>query len=125
MFFLFNLTSTHHRERDKRRWAPIHEFVQVALERHQLEVRDAQCVGAAVVEQDGVVEDNDGHDVCQGVEVLLRPYDMDGVRVACGLVHEENIDLLEHDACQGELHATPIPRAWTQCKRLPVRDGLS
>eukprot|EP00051_Salpingoeca_urceolata_P026343 m.476960 g.476960 ORF g.476960 m.476960 type:complete len:1145 (-) comp20711_c0_seq1:131-3565(-) len=78
---------------------------EVALGDVELKVLDLDNVRGAVFEETGVVADHDAGDVLEAVEVVLDPLDVEDVQMVGGLVHEQNVGLLEHGAREGELHA--------------------
>mmetsp|Transcript_7118 Transcript_7118/g.14402 ORF Transcript_7118/g.14402 Transcript_7118/m.14402 type:complete len:1078 (+) Transcript_7118:324-3557(+) len=82
-----------------------HEAGQVALGSVELEVLDLQNVGAALVQQLGVVGHDDGGHVLEGVDVVHGPLHVEHVQMVGGLVHEQNVGLLKHSAGKRKLHA--------------------
>lgn len=54
-------------------------LVEVSLVSSQLQVVERKNVSTAIVEQTGIVTDNDGSDILQGVEVGLDPGNVDNI----------------------------------------------
>mmetsp|Transcript_14411 Transcript_14411/g.33641 ORF Transcript_14411/g.33641 Transcript_14411/m.33641 type:complete len:660 (-) Transcript_14411:30-2009(-) len=62
-------------------------------------------MGAALVEQAGVVRHDDGGHVGERVEVVLDPGNVEHVQMVGRLVEQQNVGVLQHGAGQRELHA--------------------
>jgi hypothetical protein len=78
---------------------------EVALEAGQLQIGDFQNVVAHVVQQARVVRDHDASDVRETLDIIFNPLDVHHVQMVRGLVHEQNVGVLEHRSGKGELHA--------------------
>mmetsp|Transcript_71171 Transcript_71171/g.197071 ORF Transcript_71171/g.197071 Transcript_71171/m.197071 type:complete len:1167 (-) Transcript_71171:43-3543(-) len=81
------------------------ELAQVAVVEVELEVLDLEHVRAALVEQAGVVADDDRGHVLEAAEVVLHPGHVEHVQVVGRLVHEQHVGVLEHGARERQLHA--------------------
>ena len=75
----------------------------------KLETVEVEDVGAAFVEEFGVVGDHDAGGVLERLDVSNDPLDVGDVQVIGWLVHEQDVGLLEHGSGKGELHS-PSPR---------------
>mmetsp|Transcript_10425 Transcript_10425/g.22096 ORF Transcript_10425/g.22096 Transcript_10425/m.22096 type:complete len:430 (-) Transcript_10425:1671-2960(-) len=81
------------------------ELIEVTLEGVELQVLNLKDVGTAIVEKTGVVTDNDGGNIGEGIEVVLNPGNVDNIKMVGGLIKKEDISLLKHGSGKSELHA--------------------
>ncbi len=60
--------------------------------------------------------DHDARHIRQRLDVVLDPLDVHHIQVVRGLVHEEDVGVLEHRSGKGELHAPASESAqnWTR-----------
>mmetsp|Transcript_30273 Transcript_30273/g.64934 ORF Transcript_30273/g.64934 Transcript_30273/m.64934 type:complete len:311 (-) Transcript_30273:1318-2250(-) len=92
------------REEGPSRRINLHEFVKVTLEASQFQVFKFQNVGAAVIEQSGIVTDHDTRDVGKRIQVSLHPSDIDDIQMVGRFIQKKDISILKHGSCQRELH---------------------
>eukprot|EP00732_Lithocolla_globosa_P000416 Lithocolla_globosa_v1_NODE_125_length_6057_cov_666.534322.p2 type:complete len:681 gc:universal NODE_125_length_6057_cov_666.534322:5564-3522(-) len=81
------------------------EGLEVTLVCLELQVLNLQDVGAAVVQQAGVVGNHDAGGLGQRVEVVLDPSNVEGIQVVSGFIQQQNVSLLQHGTRQSELHS--------------------
>jgi len=84
-------------------WALLDELLQVTTVTLELEALVVDDVLADVVQEGGVVGNDDGR--ARGVlEVLLEPLDVLHVQMVSRLIEKQNIWVLEHGTSQSQLH---------------------
>mmetsp|Transcript_58803 Transcript_58803/g.127639 ORF Transcript_58803/g.127639 Transcript_58803/m.127639 type:complete len:399 (-) Transcript_58803:294-1490(-) len=79
--------------------------VEVTLVDVELQSIDLHDVGTAVVQESGIVGHHDTGDLCEGVDVVLHPSDVDHIQVIGGFIQKQNICLLKHGSGHGKLHS--------------------
>jgi hypothetical protein len=61
-------------------------------------------IGDGVVEETGVVRDNDGSAGLKVGQVVLQPGNVDDVKMVSRLIEQEDVSLEEHSTGKSELH---------------------
>ena len=81
-----------------------HERLEVAAVTPELEAVEVEDVGDHVVQEAGIVRDDDGRAGLEAGEVVLEPGDVDNIQVVGRLIEQEDVSAEEHGAGERELH---------------------
>ena len=85
-------------------WDSLNEVLEIALVSLNLEAVDVQDISDGVVQETGIVGNDDGCAGSEGGEVALQPSNVDDIEMVSGFVEQEDIGLEEHRTSQSQFH---------------------
>jgi hypothetical protein len=105
--------------------ANLNEIGQVTFVTSQLLVRLVMVnISCDIVQESGVVRNNETGDVGMRLEVVLEPSDVGNIKMVSRFVQKENVSTLEHSSGQSQLHL-PTSRKGTNSLSLSTLGASS